>query len=63
MASHITMAQSMVTRGAKTRPRPLTTLTIGHAMVVVVPLCALFELKGGLDYAHILRSDQLGKLP
>ena len=56
------MAQSMVTRGVTTQPRPLTTLTIGALMVVVVLWYALVELKGGLHYAHTLRSDQLGKL-
>ena len=59
---HPTMAHSMVTRGATTRPRPLTTLTIGLMMVVVAPSCALYELMGGLDYAHTFMSDPWGKV-
>ena len=57
------MAQSMVTWHATTRPGPLTTLTIGFAMVVGAPSCALVELNGGQDYAYTLMRDQPHKLP
>jgi len=47
IAMHPTMAHSMVTYHATTRPRPLPTLTIGVTMVVEAPSCALYGLKVG----------------
>ena len=57
------MAQSTVTWHAKTRPRPLTTLTIATAMVVGAASYALVERNGEENYADTLRSDQLHKVP
>ena len=53
----------MEANSAKTAKNPCwTTLTIGLMMVVVAPLCASYELKSGLDYAHTFMSDPWAKV-
>ena len=62
IAIHPTVAHSVVTWHATTRPGPLPTLTMAHTMVVAAPWCAWYELKGGLDYAHTFMNGPRGKI-